>query len=443
MASLSYRGDYYSVEDVHSKDRNTRNSRPEPSDSSATGISCKLHRNSIRHQGEKLMFSGAIPAAHSESCRVLIASPDPSLRSRSIAESDNQRMSFEEAPSGAHAMAKLRAAAFDLLILDRQLPDLNAEEVAEIVHKKFPRLRIQMVDSSQTREETPEPPARASVPNPQVAQNLGLPGTEPGPELNMLPGMVGQGRAMQRVYRLAHLVAKRNTTVLIVGETGTGKELVARAIHEISPRSKSPLVVVNCAAIPESLLEAELFGHVRGAFTGAIQSRLGRIHNAHGGTLFLDEIGELPLAMQSKLLRFLQEGEIQRLGSSDVFRVDVRVICATNIDLIHSVKQKTFRQDLYYRIAVFPIELPPLRERTEDIGLLAEKFLADLCRESAVEQKKLSASSIALLRQTHWAGNVRELHHAVERAFILAGSEPNLHVEHFSSAADPGEISKR
>ena len=229
---------------------------------------------------------------------------------------------------------------------------------------------------------------------------------------------------------------------LIVGETGTGKELVARAIHQISQRRKNPLVVVNCAAIPEALLEAELFGHVRGAFTGAVQSRVGRIHNAHGGTLFLDEIGDLPLGMQSKLLRFLQEGEVQRLGSSDVFRVDVRVICATNINLTQSVKQKTFRQDLYYRIAVFPIELPPLRERIEDIGPLAERFLPNLCREAGVEPKRLSASSIALLRQTHWAGNVRELQHAVERAFILSGNEPHLHVEHFSSVADLGEISK-
>jgi transcriptional regulator with GAF, ATPase, and Fis domain len=389
------------------------------------------------------MLSGASPAAHQENCRVLIASSDPSIRSRSIAETGNQKVSYEEAPSGAQAMARLRSVPFDLLILDRRLPDLNADEVAEIVRKKFPGLRIQLVDSSEFAEEKPETPAPISFTNRYASQQkVSSPNDSIGHELDLLPGMVGQGRAMQRVYRLARLVANRSTTVLISGETGTGKELVARAIHQISPRSKNPLVVVNCAAIPEALLEAELFGHVRGAFTGAIQSRLGRIHNAHGGTLFLDEIGDLPLAMQSKLLRFLQEGEIQRLGSSDVFRVDVRVVCATNINLVQSVKQRTFRQDLYYRVAVFPIELPPLRERIEDIGPLAERFLGDLCREADVEPKRLSASSIALLRQTHWAGNVRELQHAVERAFILSGSEPHLHVEHFSSVADPGEISK-
>jgi DNA-binding NtrC family response regulator len=390
------------------------------------------------------MLSGAIPAAHPDNCRVLIASSDPAVRTRSIAESSGQKISFEEAPSGAQAMARLRTVAYDLLILDRRLPDLNAEEVAEIVRKKFPGLRIQLVDSSEPAEVKAEPQLR----NPFIGkdippQTVVIPVDDPtGSDTDVLPGMVGQGRAMQRIYRLARLVARRNTPVLIAGETGTGKELVARAIHHISPRKKSPLVVVNCAAIPEALLEAELFGHVRGAFTGAIQSRLGRIHNAHGGTLFLDEIGDLPLGMQSKLLRFLQEGEVQRLGSSDVFRVDVRVICATNVNLTQSVKQRTFRQDLYYRIAVFPIELPPLRERTEDIGPLAELFLSELCRDAGVEPKRLSASSIALLRQTHWAGNVRELQHAVERAFILSGHEPHLHVEHFSSAGDLGDIRK-
>ena len=249
--------------------------------------------------------------------------------------------------------------------------------------------------------------------------------------------MVGRSRAMQRIYQLSRLVAPRDTTVLITGETGTGKELIARGIHEISNRASHPFVVVNCAAIPEPLLEAELFGHARGAFTGAVQSRVGRIHNAHGGTLFLDEIGDLPLTMQAKLLRFLQDGEVQRLGSSDVFRVDVRVLCATNVNLLDQVKQKLFRQDLYYRIAVFPIELPALRKRSEDIGLLADKFLSDLCQGAGVSAKRLSASSIAFLRQSQWPGNVRELQHAVERAFILSGAETQLHVEHFAPSADP------
>ena len=247
---------------------------------------------------------------------------------------------------------------------------------------------------------------------------------------------------MQHIYALARLVAVRDTTVLITGETGTGKELVARGIHKISRRADHAFVVVNCAAIPEALLEAELFGHARGAFTGAVQSRVGRIHNAHGGTLFLDEIGELPLAMQAKLLRFLQDGEVQRLGSSDVFRVDVRVVCATNVKLLDHVKQKLFRQDLYYRVAVFPIELPPLRERTEDIAPLAETFLQNLSIEAAVPSKRLSASCVALLRQLPWPGNVRELQYAVERAFILAGSETQLHVEHFGPTLVPGQLKK-
>ncbi len=244
--------------------------------------------------------------------------------------------------------------------------------------------------------------------------------------------MMGNGPGLEQIYRLARLVSPRQTTVLIYGETGTGKELVARGIHQISPRAKSPFVVVNCAAIPEQLLEAELFGHARGAFTGAVQSRLGRIHVAQGGTLFLDEVGELPLSMQAKLLRFLQDGEVQRLGSSDVFRVDVRVISATNVDLLRSVQQKTFRQDLYYRLAVFPIELPPLRQRREDILPLASHFLDQFCEQAAYPRKEMSSSTAAVLRQHCWPGNVRELQHAIERAFILSGDERQLKPAHFN-----------
>jgi transcriptional regulator with GAF, ATPase, and Fis domain len=190
-------------------------------------------------------------------------------------------------------------------------------------------------------------------------------------------------------------------------------------------------VVVNCAAIPESLLEAELFGHARGAFTGAVQSRLGRIHVAQGGTLFLDEVGELPLSMQAKLLRFLQSGEVQRLGSSDVYRVDVRVVCATNVNLLALTRARQFRLDLYYRLAIFPVLMPALRERLEDVRPLAEHFLAKLSAEDEMPRKHLSAAALAYLEKAEWPGNVRELQHAIERAFILAGNELELSVEHF------------
>jgi transcriptional regulator with GAF, ATPase, and Fis domain len=255
-----------------------------------------------------------------------------------------------------------------------------------------------------------------------------------------LPGMIGSGRAMQNVYRMVRMVATRDTTVLVTGETGTGKELVAEAIHKLSPRARQPFVVVNCAAIPEALLEAELFGHARGAFTGAVQSRLGRIHVAQGGTLFLDEVGELPLSMQSKLLRFLQNGEVQRLGSPDVYRVDVRVVCATNVRLLELVQAKQFRLDLYYRLAIFPIVVPPLRDRMEDIESLANHFLAGLAADIKVTPRTLKESALQFLQHAHWNGNVRELQHAVERAFILAGNETHFGAEHFQPFREDSQL---
>ena len=197
-------------------------------------------------------------------------------------------------------------------------------------------------------------------------------------DVEALPGMTGHSPSLRRVYRLARLVAPRRTTVLLTGETGTGKELVARALHVLSPRRERPFVVINCAAIPEPLLEAEMFGYNRGAFTGAFQSRMGRIQTAHGGTILLDEVGDLPLSMQAKFLRFLQEGEVQRLGSSDALRIDARVIAATNANLPRLVKEGRFRDDLYYRLAVFPIEIDPLRLRREDILPLGQRFLESL-----------------------------------------------------------------
>ena len=233
---------------------------------------------------------------------------------------------------------------------------------------------------------------------------------------------------MLELTRLIRLVAPRNSTVLIEGETGTGKEVVASVIHRLSSRSSKPLTVLNCAAIPEALLEAELFGHTRGAFTGAVQSRTGRIEAAHGGTLFLDEIGELPLAVQAKLLRFLECGELQRVGDNEITRVDVRVIAATHRDLEQRVVDGSFRLDLYHRLAVFPIEVPALRERLDDLPALANHLLARLGADAP--RKSLSPCALNALEQHAWPGNVRELAHVLERAVILAGDAPEITAEH-------------
>ncbi len=233
-----------------------------------------------------------------------------------------------------------------------------------------------------------------------------------------LPEMVGESPLMMELARLIRLVAPRLTTVLIEGETGTGKELVAHAVHQLSTRSNKPFVVLNCAAIPESLLEAELFGHTRGAFTGAVQSRTGRIEAAHGGTLFLDEIGEMPLALQAKMLRFLESGELQRVGNNETVQVDVRVVAATHEPLQQRASEHFFRLDLYHRLAVFPVVVPALRERMEDVLLLATHLLGKLGEEMPV--KRLSAGAATRLMEHHWPGNVRELAHVLERATILA-----------------------
>jgi len=245
-----------------------------------------------------------------------------------------------------------------------------------------------------------------------------------------LPGMIGSSDEMRRVYRLARLVAPRTTAVLIGGPTGSGKELVARAVHALSPRATRPFVAVNCAAIPEALLESELFGHVRGAFTGAVQPQVGRIPAAHGGTLFLDEISELPLGMQAKLLRFLEHKEVQRLGTAELTRVDVRVIAASNTDLAARAGRGEFREDLFYRLSVFPLELPPLAGRRADIILLAEHFLAGMSAATAAPCPRLSAEAVHILEGHAWRGNVRELQHVMERASILMERGNTVLAEH-------------
>jgi len=237
--------------------------------------------------------------------------------------------------------------------------------------------------------------------------------------------LVGQCQAIESLADAISLIAERRSTILITGETGTGKEVVARAIHEASGR-KGPLVSLNCTALPETLLEAELFGHTKGAFTGAQNARAGRFEAANKGSIFLDEIGDMPLDLQAKLLRVLQEREIQRLGSSETIPVDVRVIAATNADLLSKVEDGRFREDLYFRLNVVPIHLPPLRERLGDLPLLATHFVKKLCAIEGLADKHLTRSAMQRLEQHHWPGNIRELENTIERAIALCGRRDEL-----------------
>jgi len=368
---------------------------------------------------------------------VLVASPNPALREQVRQRLPDPSWPVQEVGGGADALAQLESGHWQALFLDRRLPDLDADELTEMVRRRYPAMELVVLDSAG------ELPGLAEVRLPAMEEEDELPQTTTGPTLpadvemppriqaepEPLPGMIGRTEAMNRVYQLARLVARRTTTVLILGPTGTGKELVARALHQLSPRAARPFVVVNCAAIPEALLESELFGHVRGAFTGAVQSAMGRIAAAQGGTLFLDEIGELPLSLQAKLLRFLDQREVQRLGTAEALRVDARVIAATNADLPRLIEEKRFRSDLYYRLSVFPLELPPLEKRAADVRPLAEHFLEELSTGSA-GSPRLSPAACQLLEVRRWAGNVRELQQVMERAAILAEGSSVILPEH-------------
>lgn len=233
--------------------------------------------------------------------------------------------------------------------------------------------------------------------------------------------IIGQSPALQKILRQIELVAPTDTTVLIHGESGTGKELVALAIHQQSRRKDHPLIKVNCASIPRELFESEFFGHVKGAFTGALRDRTGRFQLADGGTLFLDEVGDIPLELQSKLLRVLQEGEYERIGEEKTRRVNVRVIAATNRDLKKEMESKRFRQDLYFRLSAFPLEVAPLRDRKEDIPFLAKEFLKQLCQTMGLKELPLKERHILQLQDYDWPGNIRELRNVIERAVILSG----------------------
>ena len=292
---------------------------------------------------------------------VLVASADRSFREKMVRQFRTAATVVEEAAGGAEALDKMEHGDWCLLLLDRSLPDLDSNELAASVKKRF-GTRVVMVGSGSESSGTESVGQRLAELEDEIANRRGISaaecanpidevaapkGTEEAETARMqqergLPGMIGDSAAMQHLYRVVRLVAPRATTVLLTGATGTGKELVAQAIHILSPRAAHPLITVNCAAIPEALLESELFGHARGAFTGAVQFQAGRVHAAQGGTLFLDEIGELPLSLQAKLLRFLEQKEVQRLGTAEVLRVDVRVIAATNTNLALQVRERRF-----------------------------------------------------------------------------------------------------
>ena len=396
------------------------------------------------------MTSNPIPPNYAD--HILVASPSPVVRQRVLNNMRSPGRRCEQATGGAEALIHLESGSWQVLFLDRRLPDLDAEELRQTVRQRYPQIEVVLLDSEPevnvegnrdagmiadkkppnfvSETSAPDFVARKMQDSNQVDRHAST--AYPGalsPVLEApLAGMIGNSRIMEPVYRLARLLAPRNTTVLITGPTGSGKEVLARAIHHLSPRAGRAFAVVNCAAIPETMLEAELFGYARGAFTGAMQAYAGRIQAAQGGTLFLDEIGEMPLSLQPKLLRFLEQRELQRLGSAEVVRVDARVVSATNAHLLTLVREGKFREDLYYRLSAFPIELPALRERTEDIGPLAAHFLEKLAAHSPPPQ--LSPQALQVLKAQAWSGNIRELQNVIERALILSEEHAVIRPEH-------------
>jgi DNA-binding NtrC family response regulator len=371
---------------------------------------------------------------------VFVVSPNPKLRQGLQEKLSLPRWNVIQAGSGAGALELLRKHGADdgVLLLDPMLPDLDPNEFHGIVKDRFPNTQILTLNSHTGQlligSASPTPISTRLV---DVLNHGGVvhatafapvdaesPRELPEGKIK-LRGMIGDSEPMQRTYTVTRMVAVRDTTVLVTGESGTGKDLIAQEIHLISPRRKQPFVVVNCSAIPEALLEAELFGYTKGSFTGAVQSRIGRIHAAHGGTLFLDEIGDMPLSLQSKILRFLEQGEVQRLGGNDNLKVDVRVVAATNADLKKRISEQQFREDLFYRLAVFPIHLPPLRDRMSDLEDLAVSFTARF--HPGVT---LGREALQILARHSWPGNVRELRNAIERATILVGTGQEIKPEH-------------
>jgi DNA-binding NtrC family response regulator len=350
----------------------------------------------------------------------------------------------------AQALDELTHCRFDAVILEFPMPDWNPADLVESVQQAAANTPILMHDPSATPADAVRL-ARLGIYQfisdgedalVQIGEAVEASRTRGLAQLATNIGkadwerlMVGSSNPMREVCHIIQMVGCRRSTVLITGETGTGKEIAARALHLAGPRRRIPLVAVNCSALPENLLEAELFGHVRGAFTGAVQNRVGRFEQAQGGTLFLDEIGELPMDIQAKLLRVLQEREYQRLGSSETMKADVRVVAATNCNLLEKIDQGKFREDLYYRLNVVPLQMPPLRERRSDIPMLAEHFVEKICRFEGIPRKSINPEAISRLTGYSWPGNVRQLENAIEMAVALSGERHYLIPSDFASCA--------
>ncbi|HMJ88235.1 MAG TPA: sigma-54 dependent transcriptional regulator [Candidatus Acidoferrum sp.] len=358
----------------------------------------------------------------------------------------------DHARRGDEGLDQARAEIYDLVLTDFRMPGLSGLELIAQLHASNPRLPIIMMTAHGTTETAIEAtklgaceyltkPFEADELLDRVASAVRSSRlmTEPVELAEVKESgdaIVGNSRAMQTVYKEIGRVAATPVSVLIRGATGTGKELIARALYQHSNRVEKPFIAVNCAAIPQSLIESELFGHERGAFTGAQNRRIGKFEQANGGTLFLDEIGDLPIDTQAKLLRVLQERQLQRVGGDELVPVDVRVISATHRDLESAIPEKDFREDLFFRLSVVTIRVPPLKERAEDIPELARYFIRRYATELAIENPSIQAEALALLQKQPWPGNVRELENVVRRALLLARPFA-INVEHVQSVLSP------
>ncbi|MDQ3486350.1 MAG: sigma-54 dependent transcriptional regulator [Acidobacteriota bacterium] len=382
---------------------------------------------------------------------LLIVDDEAGLREAIAERLGDHGFIVEQAASGEEALERLAAFAFDILITDLRLPGIDGRQVLDAAIERYPELIAIVITGFGTVKDAVEAikqgasdfitkpfqfdalmhvlrsameQRRLKSENAYLRSQL--------EERYRFEGIIGRSQPMRDLFQLLETVAATSSTVLITGETGTGKELAARALHHNSPRRNNRFVALNCSAIPETLLEAELFGHVRGAFTGAVGNRQGRLEQAHKGTLFLDEVGTMSPALQAKLLRVLQEREFERVGDSHTVKIDVRVIAATHSDLARMVAEGTFREDLFYRLNVIPVQLPPLRDRREDIPLLAQHFLDRLALDSGRTPVTMSQEAIRRLMAYPWPGNVRQLENAIERAVAFSKGRAQLDVADLS-----------